>query len=295
MAYCWVTQDSSVGDGFARIATEQAAKAVLNADAVGDPPADRIHAARRHCKRLRGLFRLARPDFPDYRKANALVRDAAAHLSAARDARVIRQTLEKLSEWAGLPAPEPAKHHAPNSEDEAAALNAFRGAIGRVVRDAGNWNVDHLTYESIGEGFERCYAQAAKAGKEALQKPDDEAFHDWRKLTKYHSFHLILLKDLLGKDASAKIKRVEQLAAVLGQHHDLAVLRHTASASPQSLSASLDADAVVLNVGRQQDQLAAQAHWLADEIFAKPPKAVRREFEANWQAWWTHADAEEPA
>lgn len=295
MGYCWVRQDVSVGDGFARIATEQAAKAVLNADAVGDPPADRIHSARRHCKRLRGLFRLARPDFADYRKANALVRDAAAHLSAARDARVIRQTLEKLCEWGGLPVPEPAEHHAPNPEDEATALTAFRAAMGKVVQEAGNWKVEHLTYESIGEGFERCYAEAGKAGRQARRKPDDEAFHDWRKLTKYHSFHLILLRESLGESAGAKLKRVEQLAMVLGQHHDLAVLRQTARTSPENRAAGLDVEAVVRNVDRQQEQLATQAHWLAEEIFATPPKILRREFEAGWQAWWTRNAVEEPA
>ncbi|RZJ82697.1 MAG: CHAD domain-containing protein, partial [Massilia sp.] len=89
MGYSWSQQDESVGAGFVRIATEQLAKAALNADAVGDPPAGRIHAARRNCKRLRGLFRLVRSDFADYDRANAAVRDAADRLSAVRDAAVM--------------------------------------------------------------------------------------------------------------------------------------------------------------------------------------------------------------
>ena len=47
MGYSWSQQDESVGAGFKRMATEQIAKAVLNADAVNDPPAGRIQSARR--------------------------------------------------------------------------------------------------------------------------------------------------------------------------------------------------------------------------------------------------------
>ena len=48
-----------------------------------------VHDVRKRCKKVRGLLRLVRPGLgPDYRRANADVRDAARELSSLRDAHV---------------------------------------------------------------------------------------------------------------------------------------------------------------------------------------------------------------
>lgn len=295
MAYAWSQQDESVGGGFLRIATEQLAKAVLNADAVGDPPARRIHSARRHCKRLRGLLRLVRDDFSDYKRTNAAVRDAADRLSAVRDAAVMRDTLEKLYNWAGHPAPPKFEEQSRDVAAENAALAIFRGDIADLLSGAKDWKVGKLDLGTLSTGFGRCYRDGARAAVAAHRTPSDHAFHDWRKQVKYHSFHLILLKRCLADETGGDLERVEHLAEVLGRHHDLAVLRMTAQSNPDKLGVEIDQAFVEHNAGLMQDRLAARAFGIGSEIFARPAKLVRQSVETRWHAWWQAARQAEPA
>lgn len=295
MGYSWSQQDQSVGAGFQRIATEQIAKAIINADAVGDPPAGRIHSARRHCKRLRGLFRLVRSDFGEYRHANAEIRDAAALLSTVRDAAVLCGTLEKLYTWAGYPVPANLDRHTVDPEAEVAALTAFRKAMSKLLADAEGWKLQKVDRQTLSRGFGRYYAQAAKAARHCRRNPSDEGFHEWRKLVKYHSFHLILLKSCLADGVGGDIERIEHLAELLGRHHDLAMLRQTARTAPEKLGGHLDEHFIETNAGHLQDHLAARAFVLADEIFARPSATVRNSLETRWDAWWQPAAMTEPA
>lgn len=294
MGYAWSQQDESVGAGFLRIATEQIAKAIRNADAVGDPPAGRIHSARRHCKRLRGLFRLVRRDFPAYKSANAAVRDAADHLSAVRDATVRRETLARLYDWAGHPVPGSLEVDPVDPAAEEAALKVFRAEMAALLGKADDWKIGKMDHETLAHGFSRCYGKAAEAAAHCRKRPTDLAFHDWRKQVKYHAFQLILLKSCLADAEGSLLEPVEQLADVLGQHHDLAVLIETVHATPEKLGVEVDPAFVAVNGGLMQERLAGQAFRLADEIFARPPKAMRQSIEARWRAWWQPATETEP-
>lgn len=295
MGYSWSQQDESVGAGFLRIATEQIAKAVLNADAVDDPPAGRIHSARRHCKRLRGLFRLVRNDFPAYRRANASVRDAATGLSAVRDAAVLCDTLEKLYAWAGHPAPGNLDRHKATPEAEAAALVKFRKDMTDIMAGAESWKLGRIDLQTLVRGFKQTYGRAADAADHSREKPSDESFHAWRKLVKYHSFHLILLKPCLADGVVTELERVEHLAELLGRHHDLAVLSETARTTPEKLGGHLDEKFIETNAGLLQNHLEARAFALADQIFARPPRIVQQSVKARWNDWWRPLAAPEPA
>lgn len=294
MAYGWSQQDETIGAGVRRIATEQVGKAIANADTVSDPPSGRIHSARRHCKRLRGLFRLVRSDFPAYRNANAQVRDAAAVLSSARDAAVLRETLGQLYRWAGQPIPDGPPPADANTEAEEAALAKFRTAMTAFLTEAESWKLARIDHRTLGKGFARCYARAAEAAEMCRDKPEDEAFHDWRKQVKYHSFHLKLLKGPLAATVKPDLERIETLAQLLGRHHDLAVLRATVKTEPQRLSEGLDPAFIETNAGLLQVHLASRALALGAEIFARPPKMVRDSVKTLWSAWWHPLDIAEP-
>ncbi|MBU1306295.1 MAG: CHAD domain-containing protein, partial [Alphaproteobacteria bacterium] len=240
MGYRWSIDDASVRSGFLRIASEQMAKAVLRADAVDDPPAARIHAARRHCKKLRALFRLVRSDFPAYAEANASIRDAASKLSRARDARVARQTLEALYAWAGLPAPEAPVEAAIDPESETAALATFRSEISQQMAAAEHWTIEEIDEETLSKDFARCYGKGVDAMQYCRKHPEAEPLHDWRKAVKYHTFQLRLLRAPLDTEAGRRIEQAELLATTLGRHHDLALLEEIARRSPEQIALDLD-------------------------------------------------------
>jgi hypothetical protein len=70
IAYRIEKADHDVVDALRRIALEEVEGAVASAEGAGDL-AGRIHDIRKRMKKLRGLIRLVRPVFPDYRVENA--------------------------------------------------------------------------------------------------------------------------------------------------------------------------------------------------------------------------------
>lgn len=88
--------EESFENGFRRIAGEQ-----LRLAQSGFVELDRhtaVHEARKCCKRLRGLLRLARAGLGEdvYHAENISLRDAASRLSDLRDAEALLETYDKL-------------------------------------------------------------------------------------------------------------------------------------------------------------------------------------------------------
>src|SRR5437763_13387486 len=93
--------DETVGEAFARTAREQLAAAeTALTRTVDSDPTGAVHAARKSVKKERALLRLMRGsvDGSRRRRENAALRDAARRLSGARDADVMIETLDELSQ-----------------------------------------------------------------------------------------------------------------------------------------------------------------------------------------------------
>ncbi|HUH81353.1 MAG TPA: CHAD domain-containing protein, partial [Solirubrobacteraceae bacterium] len=92
----------SLSDGLKRMATEQLELAIeqLSARNGAGPAEEAIHEARKALKRLRTMVRMLEPTLGEQALAQetGALRDAAAQLSAARDAEVMLATLEGLVE-----------------------------------------------------------------------------------------------------------------------------------------------------------------------------------------------------
>jgi CHAD domain-containing protein len=87
--------------GTRRLAMGLIDHAILQTEDRGIDPADAIHEARKDMKKLRGLLRLVRPSAPKlYKVENRAYRDAAAELSALRDADVALETFDQVIETA---------------------------------------------------------------------------------------------------------------------------------------------------------------------------------------------------
>ena len=69
-----------------RVAREQIEGAIKDIHQGRHDIHEAVHDVRRHCKLIRGLIRLVRPAFPEYRSENAWFRDLGRSLSATRDA-----------------------------------------------------------------------------------------------------------------------------------------------------------------------------------------------------------------
>jgi CHAD domain-containing protein len=290
MAYRFAT-DETVHEAFARTAREQllAAETALTRDLEADP-ADAIHSARKAVKKERALLRLMRGSLSagDRRRENAALREAARGLSGARDAEVMIHTLDALADrYAGqVPHHEFAalrerlREGVGGGDGEAAAraasdLSAARERIaGRELKRHG--------WAALEPGLRRSYRSGMAAFALARDEPTDERLHDWRKRVKDLWYDLRLLAEVGGPSVRGQAKDAQALADLLGDDHDLAVLRGRLVAIAGDVAA--DVDAVLGLLDHRRPQLQAQATALGKRVYAEPPKAFVRRLRACWRA-----------
>lgn len=288
MGYRFALSDASIGDGFRRIATEQIVRAIRAAGDTGRDTGLRIHEVRRRCKRLRGLLRLVRPGFSEFARENARIRDAAAGLSVARDRQVLLDTLGTLNvgtDHTERPMPAAtAPETAPGSRDDA-ALAQFRTAMEDIRPCAEAWTVCQDGYSLIGKGLVETYRAARLRQRRAERLGTPEAFHRWRKKVKYLFYQLCLLQPSAPDIIPAFRRSAEHLSELLGQHHDLAMLTDVLRNDPESLAPGLDAPDLIALAARRQQELAASAMSLGNQLLAERPGALRRRFETYWHSW----------
>jgi len=288
--------NESLADGMPRIVGEQLDRAIaeLSGDAADLPEA--VHQLRKRCKKIRGLLRLFRGAFSaSYSDENAWFRDLARRLSAARDADAMLASLDMLCE-------------AFSGELGADAFATVRQAM--IARRAGvqqdeslpqrvrettlelqdartrvqGWRLEEDGFAAVEKGFSRTYRRARKALDASYKDPTQERFHEWRKRVKYHWYHLRLLRELWPAPMKALAAEAKQLADLLGDDHDLAVLRETFMQERDDLGDQQEIDALAALAQRRQDQFRAQAQTLGWRLFADTPANYCRRLSAIWHA-----------
>jgi CHAD domain-containing protein len=219
-------------------AREQLARAAALLADPGADPVDAVHEVRKHLKKTRSLLRLARPALGDraYRERNAQLRELGLALSGARDADVLAQTVAQLAEHAAgrLPAVDFEQLRAALDEEAAAARAATEagGARDDVVArlraaadQVGDWPLDGAGWEELVAGAARAYGRGRDALAAAQEEPADERMHAWRKRVKDLWYHQRLLTPAWPLVLGAYADEAHALSELLGDDHDLALLR----------------------------------------------------------------------
>ena len=295
MAYRF-TLEQSVVQNVRRIALAEVESALALCGNDGGDREDTVHDLRKKCKRMRGLIRLMRGPLEadgKYEADNAFFRDAARALGSVRDSQVMIETYDKtMKRFAGEVD---RRHLAPirraltlheravnRRDDLAARLAAFRDRMLEAREHIEDWRIEDDGYEAVREGFTRSYRRGRKAMAAAFIGPTDENFHAWRKHAKYHWYHTRLLEPVWKSEMKARRREAKELGEVLGDHHDLAMLRgHLAGQNGRvhEFNALMD---------RRSVELAASARILGERLYAAKPKALA----ADVGNWW-HARVDE--
>lgn len=280
---------ASAQQNFRRTALEQIERSIAEIEGVGSLH-ERVHSVRKRGKKLRALLRLVRPVFAGYARENAALRDAAAGLSVLRDAEALIETLDPLVAEAQAVDTHPEvraflvgrRDRLEAQEDTAAVLRAFRETLETMRERAERWKLSEGGFDGFAGGLVRTYGEGRDAMKTARRDPTAFHLHEWRKRVKAHAYHSCLLRaaapDLLRGHREAAL----HLGELLGDHHNLAVLRETIEGEPDlggamtPLAAGIDA---------RQATLATEAFALGRKVFAERPAALGRRWRAYWQAW----------
>jgi CHAD domain-containing protein len=282
--------------GMRRIAGGRAERALGRLRQIGAGDAEfetAVHDTRKDLKKLRAVVRLLRDQLGErtYDEQNRCYRDAARLLSESRDAAVKLETLDALAErrrdlpgdalraWRG--ALERDRDLAVEGADAMTILEAIelieagRGRIGAWPLDSGSWKL-------IDAGVLRTYKRGRRAMRGAEAAPNEESFHRWRKRAKDLWYLLRILCPAWPEVLGATADQAHQLADLLGDHHDLAVLR--ADLTARSLPAEAT-EALAEAIDGRQGELADAAFELGRRLYAEKPKAFCRRLRVYWRTW----------
>ncbi len=284
--------------GMRRIATgriEKALERLAEAQEAEDPTSG-VHGVRKDLKKLRSELRLLRHELGDdlYRAENDTYREAGRLLSESRDAEVKVETLEDICErCAGTLPPGAADEwiDALREERDLAVASTRDGggstALGEATKliEAGrarvvSWPLERESWELVGPGIERAYRRGRKRMRRTAAEPSAANVHEWRKRVKDLWYQLRILEVATPKKLRDRVEVADRLADVLGDHHDLAVLRDdlllrdlpTVSRAP-----------LVAAIAQRQRELEEEAFDLGDRLYVEKPKRFRKKMRRAWR------------
>ncbi len=264
-------------------------------------PEEAVHEARKICKKGRALLRLVRGVLPAkvYRAGNNALRDAARHAGGLRDATALLQTFDKVVADEGPDfdretvepvraalaerRPDFTSNGDAGNDGPAAVVAEFRVALAGARDILAGLALSSDGPDAVTDGFARTYKRGRDAMTAAYDDPSPEAFHEWRKRVKYHTYHLRLLRKVWPPVLKARFDEARQLGRLLGDEHDLAELRARLAEPSFTCDAAATAAATAL-IDRHRGRLQAEARPLGERLFADKPKRLAARLHTYWAA-----------
>ena len=264
-----LTADETASDGIRRVGLAVLDEAIAEQD---------VHEVRKRIKELRAIARLV----PGAKPLRSALRDVAHHLSASRDGEAMIESFDKLRKrfaepWGkrrfgkirrGLVARKTA-----DAVPDAAALRALRPVIE-------SWNADDL-FDGLGDG----YRNARRAMRAAFAARTPEQFHAWRKRIKEHWYHTQLIESAWPPVLEPQAAALHDLSRLLGDHHDLVVLRTTLREHPADFASARLLRAFDAFVVLRMAELEEEAGKLGQRLLADKPQAWLRRIRTFWNVW----------
>lgn len=271
-------------------AREQLEAAVARLEQPGRDRVAAIHDARKALKKARSLLRLVQTarGAKGLRRERDALRDAGRALSATRDADALLETVDKLAEHAAgrVPAGELTQLREALAADAATAADgegaaADPAAVAQTLRGLasaiGDWPLARADWQVVCAGATRTYARGRAALAAVREEPSAERLHEWRKRVKDLWYQQRLLAPAWPEVLDAHAQAAHALADLLGDDHDLTVLRERLERGialpPQ---AGADVPALLALVDERRAELQAAALRLGARLYAESPKAYGR-------------------
>ena len=292
--------DEGLRSGIHRVAKSEIEKVREYVDGSSKGSRDvKVHEARKSLKKLRAVLRLVRPAIARkvYHRENMAFRDAARPLSEVRDAKILLETLDRIVKTNGRgPRVRPfmevrrelARHQRGVREKVLDQDDAFT-TVDSTMKDAldrlDDWVDVHDGWSSVGKGVQRVYGRGRRAFAVGSEKPTVEHLHEWRKQVKYLRHQLELLRPVKASVLEPLAKKAEDLGDILGDDHDLAMLRREVAGDPERFGGTEVVDSLLDKIDRRRERLERRAVSLGRQIFRRAPKDFGERLHAYWKAW----------
>jgi CHAD domain-containing protein len=238
-----------------------------------------VHEARKDVKKTRALLRLYRGSLSgsDFRRENDALRSAGRELSSTRDADVLPETADALAERFAGRLPRSAFDalrdrlggREPDARSVERAVRDARDRLAQVRARVDDWDLSGAKPSPLRKGLRRAYARGRAEFERALGDPSDERLHEWRKRVKDLRYQQQLLRPAWPELLGTQAKAAKQLADLLGDDHDLAMLDSRIGEDGGSI---LEEEALHALVADRRSDLQAQAFDLGRRVYAESPK-----------------------
>jgi CHAD domain-containing protein len=253
-----------------------------------------VHDARKCLKRLRSLLVLIRPGLPEpvFLSLTDRLKTLARGLAPARDAAALLDAIDKLAgEAEGEQDATPTRalrawlhkrrQAAKRSLEGSTASEAMRGLF--ALRPAmANLAVYPDAFRPVALGLRDSYRSGRKAFARAIDSGSDEDFHEWRKSLQHHWRHMQLLTPCWPSELSARVEAARALSQILGDDHDIALLRQLVSAPTMVFASPEDTAAFLKRCRARHKALRREAETRGARLFAEPSRPFAERIEAYW-------------
>jgi hypothetical protein len=144
-----------------------------------------------------------------------------------------------------------------------------------------HWQIRGDGFRAIAPGLEESYRRARRMMLATWSKPKPSHFHTWRRYVKDHWFHIRLLEGRCGNHLVAYERRIEALDGILGEYHNVILLRDVLVTDT---SLPRDGTARCLRVvARYQRVLRRHAEILGARIYTERPRRFVRRVRHMWR------------
>jgi len=287
--------DETVSNEIRRIVLKQFDLAATELKMVGDPESDEaVHDARRRVKKIRAIVRLVRPVLdktsraldPDLRRVSKL-------LAPVADGQGVIETLNELGRRYRQVLPQKtvealrADLLAREQRIDARAKNEHvlqeaKRTLREHRAEVRRWQFSSDGFGAIAEGLKDSVRRARNAMVVAWLHPTAAHHHAWRRYVKNHWFHVRLLEERCGNHLMPLQRRLETLDGVLGEYHNLVLLREVL-AGDSNLS-ERDVAQCLRVVTRYQRALRQHAQVLGLRVYSEKPRRFVRRVRTLWRA-----------
>jgi CHAD domain-containing protein len=244
---------------------------------------EKVHASRKHFKKIRAIWRLIRDDIgqDNYQNENRFYRDLGRKMASMREAKVYLNTIEALEDSTNedqvmlFPTIKDSLiHHYRVEKIKFTEDHLFDQVTEQV--EQGKQRVNELKlknndFDVCKVGIKRVYKRGVKTFHRAKSEPTAEHLHEWRKRVKYLWYHVRLLRDVWKPVMKGYEKSLDNLSDYLGDEHDLSELEVFLE---QNLQRDFPKEAELLKkrIAPQKKELQSKAWPVGEKIYAEQPK-----------------------
>jgi CHAD domain-containing protein len=255
-----------------------------------------VHSARKCLKRLRSLLLLVRPGVPEPMIGNLSERLAAIarELAPARDANALLDAIDKLEpdeETFAATSPirslrawlEKRREIAERNLESSAASEATRGL--RELKPAlGGLTIHPDDFTPLAKGLRQSYRATRRSFRHAFATGNDDDFHEWRKGVQHHWRQMQLIGPCAASELSGRAEAARALSQLLGDDHDIALLRRLISTPTMVFGSSDDTAAFLKRCRKRHKALRQEARARAGRLFAERSRPFAEHVESAWLA-----------